>query len=82
MTKLLWFNGQHPEARAGGAGGGVCRGVAAAGAVAEDILEDYLRAVIACMGERVRLYSELGEQAAYFSPRIMCMTKRACASVC
>ena len=32
----------------------------------DDIDAAYFRAVVGCMGERVKLYSDLGEQAAYF----------------
>ena len=67
MMKLLWFNGQHLKRRAPEEQvAGYVAALRQQGLWREDISEDYLRAVIACMGERVRLYSELGEQAAYF----------------
>ena len=32
----------------------------------DDVDPTYFRAVVACMGERIRLYSDMGEQAAFF----------------
>ena len=67
MTKLLWMNGEHlkrrgPEEIAAG-----CRAaMERRGQWRGDIDPAYFRAVVACMGERVRLYSDLGEQAGFF----------------
>ena len=67
MAKLLWMNGQHlkrrgPEEIAAGCQAAMRR----QGLWRDDIDPAYFRAVIACMGERIRLYSDLGEQAAFF----------------
>ncbi len=67
MTKLLWMNGEHlkkksPEAIAAG-----CKAaMQQQGLWNDDIDPAYFAAVVACMGERVRLYSDLGDQAAFF----------------
>lgn len=67
MTKLLWMNGQHlkalsPQARAEG-----CRdAMQRQGLWRDDIDPAYFQAVIDCMGERIHLFTDLGEQAAFF----------------
>ncbi len=67
MTKLLWMNGEHlkkqsPEEIAAG-----CKAaMQQQGLWNDDIDPDYFAAVVACMGERIRLYTDLGEQAAFF----------------
>jgi len=66
-AKLLWMNGEHlkrlgPEAVAKG-----CReAMERAGLLPEGVDEAYFRAVVACMGERIRLFTDLGAQAAFF----------------
>ena len=67
MTKLLWMNGEHlkrrgPEEIAAGCQAAMQR----QGLWRDDIDPAYFRAVVACMGERIKLYSDLGEQAAFF----------------
>lgn len=67
MTKLLWMNGQHLKRRGVEDLVAGCRAaMQRQGLWREDIEPDYFRAVIVCMGERIRLYSDLGEQAAFF----------------
>ena len=67
MTKLLWMNCQHlkgllPEERAAG-----CReAMERQGLWREGIDPAYFRAVIDCMGERIRLFTDLGDNAAFF----------------
>jgi glutamyl-tRNA synthetase len=67
MTKLLWMNGQHlkalsPEARAAG-----CReAMERQGLWREGVDPAYFQAVIDCMGERIRLFTDLGDNAAFF----------------
>jgi glutamyl/glutaminyl-tRNA synthetase len=67
MTKLLWMNGQHLKRRGLDEIAAGCRAaMQRQGLWREDIDPAYFRAVIACMGERIRLFSDLGEQAAFF----------------
>ena len=67
MTKLLWMNGQHLKQRGSDEIAAGCRAaMERQGLWRDDIDPAYFRAVIACMGERIRLYSDLGEQAAFF----------------
>ena len=67
MTKLLWMNGQHlkalsPEDRAAG-----CREAMQRQGLWNDAIDPaYFRAVIGCMGERIRLFTDLGDNAAFF----------------
>lgn len=67
MTKVLWMNGEHLKRRGAA---DIVAGCKAAmqrqGLWRDDIDAAYFRAVVACMGERIRLYSDLGEQAAFF----------------
>ena len=67
MTKLLWMNGQHLKLlserdRADGCKEAMRR----QGLWSDSIDPDYFLAVIRCMGERIRLFTDLGEQAAFF----------------
>ncbi|HPY62981.1 MAG TPA: glutamate--tRNA ligase family protein, partial [Kiritimatiellia bacterium] len=67
MTKLLWMNGQHLKRRGVEDLVAGCRAaMQRQGLWREDIDPAYFQAVIMCMGERIRLYSDLGEQAAFF----------------
>ena len=67
MTKLLWMNGQHLKQRGLDELLAGCRtALQRQGLWRDDIAPAYFRAVIECMGERIRLYSDLGEQAAFF----------------
>jgi glutamyl-tRNA synthetase len=66
-VKLLWMNGEHlkrlgPDAVAKG-----CReAMERAGLLPEGTDEGYFRSVVACMGERIRLFTDLGNNAAFF----------------
>ncbi len=67
MTKLLWMNGEHlkrhgPDEIVAGCRAAMQR----QGRWRDGIDPAYFRAVVACMGERVRLYGDVGEQAAFF----------------
>ena len=67
MTKLLWMNGEHLKRRGADEIVAGCRSaMQRQGLWREDIDADYFRAVVSCMGERIKLYSDLGEQAAFF----------------
>lgn len=67
MTKLLWMNGQHLKRRGMDEIAAGCRAaLQRQGLWRDDIEPTYFRAAIACMGERIRLYGDLGEQAAFF----------------
>ena len=67
MTKLLWMNGEHLKRRGVDEMVSGCRTVLQRqGLWREDIDADYFRAVVSCMGERIKLFSDLGEQAAFF----------------
>ncbi len=67
MTKLLWMNGQHLKQRGMDEIAAGCRAaMQRQGLWRDDIDPEYFRAVIACLGERIRLFSDLGEQAAFF----------------
>ena len=67
MAKLLWMNGQHLKRRGLDEIVAGCRtAMQRQGLWRDEIDPAYFRAVIACMGERIRLYSDLGEQAAFF----------------
>ena len=67
MTKLLWMNGEHlkrhsPEDMVAG-----CRAaMERKGQWRDDIDPAYFQAVVACMGERVKLFGDLGDQAGFF----------------
>ena len=67
MTKLLWMNGEHLKRRGPDEIAAGCRAaMQRQGLWRDDIDPAYFRAVIACLGERIRLYSDLGEQAAFY----------------
>ena len=67
MTKLLWMNGEHLKRRGVDEMVSGCRtAMQRQGLWREDIDADYFRAVVSCMGERIKLFSDLGEQAAFF----------------
>jgi glutamyl-tRNA synthetase len=67
MTKLLWMNGEHLKRRGLDE---IVAGCEAAmkrqGLWREDMDPAYFRAVVSCMGERIKLFTDLGEQAAFF----------------
>ncbi len=67
MTKLLWMNGEHLKRRGSEEIVSGCRAAMnQKGLWREDIDADYFRSVVTCMGERIKLYSDLGEQAVFF----------------
>jgi len=67
MTKLLWMNGQHLKGLPSiDVVTGCCEAMKRQGLWNDDIDPAYFSAVVACMGERIRLYTDLGEQAAFF----------------
>ena len=67
MTKLLWMNGEHLKRRGSDEIAAGCQAaLRRQGLWRDDIDPAYFRAVVACMGERIKLYSDLGEQAAFF----------------
>lgn len=67
MTKLLWMNGEHvkrlgPEQIVAG-----CRDAMERRGLWNDTIDsDYFNAVVQCMGERIKLFSDLPAQAAFF----------------
>jgi glutamyl-tRNA synthetase len=66
-VKLLWMNGEHLKRRGTEEILAGCRAaMVRQGLWREDIDGDYFRAVVTCMGERIKLYSDLGEQAGFF----------------
>ncbi len=67
MTKLLWMNGEHLKRRGVDEMVSGCRtAMQRQGLWREDTDAEYFRAVVSCMGERIKLFSDLGEQAAFF----------------
>lgn len=67
MTKLLWMNGEHLKRLPADERMAGCRAaIQRQGLWRDDIDPAYFSAVVACMGERIKLYSDLGEQAAFF----------------
>ena len=67
MTKVLWMNGEHLKRRGPDEVAAGCQAaLQRQGLWRDDIDPAYFRAVVACMGERIRLYGDLGEQAAFF----------------
>jgi glutamyl-tRNA synthetase len=67
MTKLLWMNGEHLKRKGPDAVAAGCRAaMEAAGQLPAGTDEGYFRAAVACMGERIRLFTDMGEQAAFF----------------
>ncbi len=67
MAKLLWMNGEHLKRRGLDEMAAGCRAaMERQGIWRDDIESAYFRSVVACMGERVKLFSDLGEQAAFF----------------
>lgn len=67
MTKLLWMNGEHLKRRGLDELAAGCRAaMEAKGQWRDGTDEAYFRAVVACMGERIKLYPDLGEQAGFF----------------
>jgi glutamyl-tRNA synthetase len=67
MTKLLWMNGEHLKRRGLDEIAAGCQvAMHRQGLWREDMDPAYFRAVVACLGERIKLYSDLGEQAAFF----------------
>ncbi|HRX06501.1 MAG TPA: glutamate--tRNA ligase family protein, partial [Kiritimatiellia bacterium] len=67
MTKLLWMNGEHLKRRGPDEIAAGCRAaMERRGQWREDIDPAYFAAVVACMGERVKLFGDLGDQAGFF----------------
>ena len=67
MTKLLWMNGEHLKRKGFDTVAAGCRAaMEAAGQLPAGTDEGYFRAAVACMGERIRLFTDMGEQAAFF----------------
>lgn len=67
MTKLLWMNGEHLKRRAPDQIAAGCRAaMEARGQWRADIDPAYFRAVVSCMGERIKLFGDLGDQAGFF----------------
>ncbi|MDD4342159.1 MAG: glutamate--tRNA ligase family protein [Kiritimatiellae bacterium] len=67
MTKLLWMNGEHLKRRGHEEIAAGCRAAMERnGQWREDIDPAYFQAVVACMGERVNLFGDLGQQAGFF----------------
>ena len=67
MTKLLWMNGEHLKRRGPDEIAAGCRAaMERKGQWREDIDPAYFAAVVACMGERVKLFGDLGDQAGFF----------------
>ena len=67
MTKLLWMNGEHLKRRGPAEIAAGCQAALQRQGLWRDAIDPaYFRAVVACMGERIKLYSDLGEQAAFF----------------
>ncbi len=67
MAKLLWMNGEHLKRRGLDEIAAGCRAaLQRQGLWRDDIDPAYFRAVVACMGERIKLFADLGDQAAFF----------------
>ena len=67
MTKLLWMNGQHLKRRGLDEIAAGCRAaMERQGRWRDGIDPAYFESAVACMGERIRLFSDMGEQAAFF----------------
>lgn len=67
MTKLLWMNGQHLKQQGLAKTVAGCRAaMEAAGLLPPGTDPQYFAAAVACMGERIRLYTDMGDQAAFF----------------
>ncbi|NLG34898.1 MAG: glutamate--tRNA ligase [Lentisphaerae bacterium] len=67
MTKLLWMNGEHLKRRGPDEIAAGCRAaMEGRGQWRADIDPAYFRAVVACMGERIKLFGDLGDQAGFF----------------
>ena len=67
MTKLLWMNGEHLKRRGLEENvAGFRQAMERAGRLPAGTDPEYFKAVVACMGERVKLYGDLGEQAGFF----------------
>ena len=67
MGKLLWMNGEHLKRRAPEEIAAGCRAaMERQGLWRGEIAPAYFAAVVACMGERIRLFGDLGEQAGFF----------------
>jgi glutamyl-tRNA synthetase len=67
MTKLLWMNGEHLKRRGLDEIAAGCRAaMERKGQWRDDIAPAYFAAVVACMGERVKLFGDLGDQAGFF----------------
>lgn len=67
MTKLLWMNGEHLKRRGLEEIAAGCRAaMEREGRLPEGTDPEYFKAVVACMGERIKLYGDLGEQAGFF----------------
>jgi glutamyl-tRNA synthetase len=67
MTKLLWMNGEHLKRRGADEIAAGCRAaMERKGQWREGTDPAYFAAVVACMGERVKLFGDLGDQAGFF----------------
>lgn len=67
MTKLLWMNGEHLKKLPPiDVVTGCCHAMKNQGLWHDDIDPAYFMSVVGCMGERIKLYTDLGEQAAFF----------------
>ena len=66
-AKLLWMNGEHLKRLGVDAVAKGCReAMERAGLLPEGTDGGYFREVVSCMGERIRLFTDLGAQAAFF----------------
>ena len=67
MDKLLWMNGEHLRKMAPAAVADACRAAMEKAGIWRDGTDmDYFRAAVACMGDRIKLFPDMGKNAAFF----------------
>ena len=67
MTKLLWMNGEHMRRMDPLAVADACRAAMEREGLWRDGTDmDYFRAAVACMGDRIKLFPDMGHNAAFF----------------